>query len=60
MLGLLHDVVEDTEYTLDDIESNFGSEVALLVDGVTKLGKLEYKPRRSSRPKTFARCFCHG
>lgn len=40
--GMLHDVVEDTEMTLDDITREFGSEVALLVDGVTKLGQLSY------------------
>ena len=40
--GLLHDVVEDTEITLDDIRREFGDEIALLVDGVTKLGKLSY------------------
>lgn len=38
--GLLHDVVEDTMVSLDDIERSFGSEVALLVDGLTKLRKL--------------------
>ncbi len=38
--GLLHDVVEDTEYTLQDIEKRFGPDVALLVDGVTKLTRL--------------------
>lgn len=38
--ALLHDVVEDTDVTLDEIEKNFGEEVAKLVDGVTKLGKL--------------------
>ena len=40
--GLLHDVVEDTAMTLKDIENEFGSEVALIVDGVTKLGQLSY------------------
>ena len=40
--GMLHDVVEDTKLTLDDITREFGSEVALLVDGVTKLGQLSY------------------
>mgnify|MGYP002624278085 CR=1 FL=1 len=38
--GLLHDVVEDTDTTLDDIRKRFGQDVALLVDGVTKLGKI--------------------
>ena len=40
--GLLHDVVEDTIMTEEEIENEFGSEVALLVDGVTKLGQLSY------------------
>ena len=40
--GMLHDVVEDTKFTEEDIRKEFGAEVALLVDGVTKLGILSY------------------
>ena len=40
--ALLHDTVEDTAYTLDELRADFGDEVALLVDGVTKLDKLKY------------------
>ena len=40
--GLLHDVVEDTIMTTEELEKKFGSEVALIVDGVTKLGRLSY------------------
>lgn len=42
MAGLLHDVVEDTEATHEDLVREFGEEVACLVDGVTKLGQLSY------------------
>ncbi|MDE2000938.1 MAG: bifunctional (p)ppGpp synthetase/guanosine-3',5'-bis(diphosphate) 3'-pyrophosphohydrolase, partial [Patescibacteria group bacterium] len=41
--GLLHDIVEDTDYSLEEIRSEFGDEVAFLVDGVTKLGKIKYR-----------------
>src|SRR5215217_3736444 len=40
--ALLHDTVEDTPYTLDELRGDFGNEVAQLVDGVTKLDKVQY------------------
>ncbi|MEK7653282.1 MAG: RelA/SpoT family protein [Patescibacteria group bacterium] len=43
MAGLLHDVPEETIFTIADIKKNFGSEVAQLVEGITKLGKLKYR-----------------
>ena len=39
----MHDVVEDTAATLDDLEREFGHDVRVIVDGVTKLGKVKYK-----------------
>ncbi|MFJ9177230.1 RelA/SpoT family protein [Streptomyces sp. NPDC102360] len=42
MAGLLHDTVEDTEYGLDTLKRDFGDQVALLVDGVTKLDKVKF------------------
>ena len=41
--GLLHDVPEDTNLTIDDIKKNFGPEIAKLVEGITKLGSLKYR-----------------
>ena len=47
--GLLHDTVEDTEITLDDLRNDFGAEVAMLVDGVTKLTQLPRVTRGEKR-----------
>jgi GTP diphosphokinase / guanosine-3',5'-bis(diphosphate) 3'-diphosphatase len=41
--GLLHDVPEDTIYTLEDVRKNFGDEIAFLVEGITKLSKIRYR-----------------
>lgn len=53
MAGLLHDVVEDTDCTLDEITKMFGKEVALLIDGVTKLGKIPYSSREEQQAENL-------
>ena len=45
--GLLHDTVEDTDYTMEELTADFGEEVAYLVDGVTKLDRMTYGERAS-------------
>ncbi|NUP05811.1 MAG: bifunctional (p)ppGpp synthetase/guanosine-3',5'-bis(diphosphate) 3'-pyrophosphohydrolase [Polyangiaceae bacterium] len=51
--GLLHDCVEDTLATVDDLESEFGEEVAFLVDGVTKLSKINFISREDRQAENF-------
>lgn len=50
--GFLHDVVEDTGVEIEEIEKNFGKDVASIVDGVTKIGKLKYMTKEKALEKT--------
>ncbi len=51
--GLLHDVPEDTRHTLEEIRQQFGEEIAALVDGVTKLGKIQWKSREERQAENL-------
>ena len=51
--SLLHDVVEDTEATVEDITKEFGPEVALLVDGVTKIGRLNFSTKEEQQAESL-------
>ena len=55
--ALLHDVVEDTEYNIDNIKREFGDEVALLVDGVTKLGQIPLSTREEVQAENIRKMF---
>lgn len=53
MAALLHDVIEDTPTTADDLENQFGSSVALLVEGVSKLDKISFRNRQEAQAENF-------
>ncbi|MEB3231159.1 MAG: bifunctional (p)ppGpp synthetase/guanosine-3',5'-bis(diphosphate) 3'-pyrophosphohydrolase, partial [Leptolyngbyaceae bacterium] len=55
--GFLHDVVEDTDVTSEEIEERFGPEVRSLVDGVTKLSKINFSNKTESQAENFRRMF---
>ena len=54
--GLLHDVVEDTNVSEEEIAREFGESVALLVDGVTKISKLKATSSTERKAETLAKC----
>lgn len=55
--AILHDVIEDTEVTKEELEREFGKEIALMVDGVTKLGKLQYTTREEEQVENYRKMF---
>ena len=56
MAALLHDAIEDCGVTKPQLIERFGAQVAELVDGLTKLDKLQFNTREETRPRASARC----
>ncbi len=51
--GLLHDTVEDTDVTLEEIKENFGEQISILVDGVTKMSSIKFESKEARQAETF-------
>jgi GTP diphosphokinase / guanosine-3',5'-bis(diphosphate) 3'-diphosphatase len=57
LAALLHDVVEDTTITNKEIEKKFGKQVSVLVDGLSKLDKIEFQDATEAQAENFRKCY---